>query len=133
MGLQNASIAVTPTSLSVTGGTAKTFAITGEEVKGGIVLVDTSQSDPRLRMKIIVRSKAGVLQQDGTYTPERRWVTFRCPVLQSDGTVKVDTYRYEAVLGATQVSTVELGQRLTFCQQLFDSDFESFHTTGSLY
>lgn len=133
MGLQNASIAMSPTSLTVVGGVAKTFAVTGEEVKGGIVLVDTSQADPRIRAKVIVRSKAGVLQQDGTYTAERRWVTYRQPVLQADGTVKTDTYRYESVLGSSQLSTVELLQRLTFCQTLFDADFESFHTTGSLY
>lgn len=133
MSLQNASLASAPTSLTVTGGTAKTFAIVGEEVKNGIVLVDTAETDPRLRRKIIVRSVAGKLQPDGSYSKEKRWVTFRCPFLDSDGKVQVDTYRYDASVSMTTLSAADLAQRLTFCQTLFDTDFEAFHTTGSLY
>jgi hypothetical protein len=133
MSLQNASLASNPTSLSVTGGTAKSFQVTGEEVKNGVALVDISETDPRLRRKITVRSVPSKLQPDGSYSKEKRWVTFRVPSLDASGNVVVDIYRYEANVAPTTVSTTDLNQRLTFSQTLFDTDFETFHTTGSLY
>lgn len=134
MGLQNASLAVAPTSVAPTGGTAKTFAVSGEEVKNGIVLVETSEPDPRLRKKIVIRTIAAKLQPDGSYSKERRFVKYTVPRLAADGiTVLTDTYKYESGTDASTTSVVDLANRLTFCQVQFDADFESFHTIGSLY
>jgi hypothetical protein len=133
MGLQNATLKDEATSFSITGGTDVTFNIDGQVVNGGgIHTVDVAATDNRTRRNFVFKSKAHALQPDGKYSKQKRWITFRLPKILDDGSTVLEVYRFESEIHPETSLAEEKAQRYLFLQTLFDTDFESFHSVGSL-
>lgn len=133
MGLQNATLKEDATGFTITGGTDVTFAIDGQVVNGGgIHTIDQSATDNRTRRNIVFKSKAHALQPDGSYSKQKRWITFRLPKILADGSTVLEVYRFESEIHPETSLATEKAQRYLFLQLLFDSDIESFHSIGSL-
>jgi hypothetical protein len=120
------------TGFTVTGGTAKTFAVDGQEVKGGIHCSDSSNTDFKTRLNVAFRSRMPVRQPNGTYSKGKLWISLFVPYQNTDGTVDVNNFRYESEYSVnTPAATILNGRRL-FAQLIFDSELDMFHTAGSL-
>lgn len=132
MSVQNATIKDAPTGFTITGGTDKTFKIDGQSIPDGIRIVDVSQADPRLRRSFIIRCKPAKKQANGTWSLERRYITSYTPILEADGSVSINIQKYESSRVATTSAATEAAMRFNFVQLLFDTDFEEFHTIGTL-
>lgn len=131
MGLTSSTL-LTGATLAATGGTAKTYTPDGQTVVNGLHLADASVTDFRVRPQITVKTRNPKRNPDGTYTKAKRTVTLYVPELKADGTIATNIRRYESEIDPETSAASELDSRKMFAQILFDSDFESFHTTGSL-
>ena len=132
MALKGLSIMDNSTGLSVAGGTGLTFTETSTEVSGGINVADHSQADFRLRRHITFRNRNPVRQNDGNFSKAKRSFVFTTPVEDSKGVVRYITTRFEQETPVEASAAAELNHRRIAAQLQFDSDCESFHTTGSV-
>lgn len=128
----NGAAVLTGSTLSATGGTSKTFTSDGQTVTNGLHLQDASIADFRIRPQITVKTRNPKRNPDGSYTKGKRWITLYAPKLKADGTIAPNVYRYESEIDPETTTAAELDDRKMFSQMLFDTDFESFHATGSL-
>lgn len=77
-----------PTSFTIVGGTATTFVNDGTGINGKKVLVDSSQSDPSLRKKLITQITVGAVSANGgTAKLHRNNVTMHQPFKDAAGVV----------------------------------------------
>lgn len=132
MPLKGLAIADNSTSLSVTGGTAVTFTETSVEVAGGINVADHSQADFRLRRHVTFRNRNPRRLTDGTFSKAKRSFVFTTPVETASGTIDYLVDRWESEIPTAASPVVVANHRRNVAQLMFDSDVESFHTTGSL-
>lgn len=130
MSLQNASI-LTGATLSATGGTAQSFVPDGLEVKGGVHIVDSSVADFRIRPAITAKSTQPVTLPDGTFSKDKRIITYVEPFIDSKGVVQYDYVKIERRMhpessAAKGVSILNKGAQL-----MFDADTTNFWALGS--
>jgi len=132
MGVQNATLAVGATSLSVTGGTSKTFTPIGDNVPNGVRTVDTTATDFRTRPSVTCRNKPEKLQADGSYSKFIRKVEICKPKILASGVVVKQWGRIE--IEAHPESTVaEIDDlALLAAQAASDADYSGFIRYGSL-
>lgn len=131
MGLTNLSLLTAP-SISVTGGTAQTFAPDGTPVIRGIQVADVAIDSVVERHVVVCKNTTGSLQNDGSWSKDRRSVKYAIPEVLSDGSVDFAYIEVSLVKsplrGATTVATLkEKGVQL-----IHDADFVSFWTMGAL-
>lgn len=67
MALQGISIA-TGATISASGGTAKTYSLSGKSMTSGIVVADASVTDFLIRPEIAWQARLPVLQRNGSYS-----------------------------------------------------------------
>lgn len=132
MSIQSNTLKDANTGFTVVGGTDVSFSIDGQAVPNGINTIDIAATDNRLRRSIALRAKPHMQQPDNSFSKQKRWVTLRVPMLEADGTLVVDTFRYEASFSAQRTAAQEKAARYLLAQTLLDADYESFHTVGSL-
>lgn len=132
MSVQNATLAVGATSLSVTGGTSKTFSPTGDDVKNGIRVVDTSATDFRIRKSITVRNRSEALQSDGTYSKFIRKAELCVPKILASGSVVKTWVRVEIEAHPENTVAEVTDLQLLGGQILSDPDFTNFFLYGSV-
>lgn len=75
------------TGATMVGGTAKTFVNDGQGTNGKKVLVDSSESNPALRGKVITDVTIGGVQPNGNAKLHRSSVTVHQPHTASNGAV----------------------------------------------
>lgn len=73
------------TGVTVTGGSASTFVNDGTGVNGKRVLVESSQTDPRLRKRIRADVTIGYVPLSGSSKLHRNHVVFEQPFIDSKG------------------------------------------------
>lgn len=132
MGVQNATLAVGATSMSVTGGTSKTFGPVGENVNNGIKIIDTSATDFRVRKSITLRNRAEKLQANGTYSKSIRKVEICVPKILASGEIVKTWARLEIEAHPECTSAEILDLQLIAGQVASDTDFANFFLFGSL-
>lgn len=117
---------------SITGGTAKTFSANGAIVKGGVQVVDTSQTDARIRPAITATSRPATQQKDGSWSFEKRDIVHVRPKLLADGTVAFNSYR--VIVAFHPESTLAEVNELFNCgaQLSFDAELANYRTIGSI-
>jgi len=131
MPLQNGTIADGGT-ISVAGGTVKTFSVDGQPVVNGIHLQDASITDYRTRPNVTAKNKLATLAQDGTYGKGKRSMTIVLPKVLASGKQGFPLARIE-IEDYPEMSVAEVDKLINYAAQfLFDSDFTSFWRTGSL-
>lgn len=130
MGIQNATLLAGAT-ISVSGGTAKTFNPDGFAVPNGIHVVDIGDADYRTRLNITAKNRNPVLV-NGKFSKAKRWLTLVKPQVEADGSISFNVIRTEIEF-TTTLPAADYTDLLKMNAQLFtDSDFTSFLTIGSL-
>lgn len=134
MSVTNATLLVGAT-VAATGGTSTTFVPNGADVKSGIQLVDSTNTNAVTRAVITLRTiKAAVFDTlKGVFTGKtRRSCQLVRPKVLSSGQVVFPLIRIE-VEDHPEMSDAERAQlRSEGAQILVDSDFTSFWTLGSI-
>lgn len=119
-------------TVSVAGGTSVQFGPDGSEVSRGIAVVDSTEADVRTQDKVIFKSTRGAIQQDGSWSKDRRSAKVVAPDILSDGTQDFPYINIEYV-GSPLNSAAKLAAlKLYAIQLLNDSDTTAFWSTGSL-
>lgn len=131
MPISTASLLTGPT-ISVTGGTAQTFARDGLPVTRGISISDTAEADVRTRDSIVVKSTMGTLQTDGSWSKNRREAKFVSPDLLPDGTQDFPFFRIEFVGSPLHTNAKIVAMKEKAVQLLTDSDFAGLWSMGAI-
>lgn len=132
MGVQNATLAVGATSMSVTGGTSKTFSAIGDTVPNGVRTVDTTATDFRTRTSITCRNKPEKLQADGTFSKFIRKVEICKPKILASGVVVKNWARVEIEAHPESTTAEVTDLALLAAQAASDSDYSGFILYGTL-
>lgn len=133
MGLNSLTLADSATSLSVTGGTTKTYTPDGQTVTNGVHVADNSVTDFRVKPHITWKNKNPQRLSDGSYGKGKREVIVTLPYLDAtSGKVVFQTHRYSCEYDPIiPAANMKNGRYLT-AQCLFDSDAENFHVVGDV-
>lgn len=133
MPLNALAIADSATTLSVTGGTSKTFTPDGQTVFNGIHVADNSVTDFRLKPHITFKNRNPQRKADGTYGKGKREFILTEPYLDaSTGKVEFATYRYSCEFAAVIPAANLKNGRYKAAQLCFDTDAENFHAAGDI-
>jgi len=133
MGLASITIADTATSMSVTGGTVKTYTPDGQTVTNGIHVADNSVSDFRVKPHITWKNRNPQRQTDGTYGKGKKDVIVTVPYLDATtGKVEFATARYSFEYSPIIPAATLKNTRYLMAQCLFDADSENFHVSGDI-
>lgn len=130
MSLQNASI-LTGATLSATGGTAQSFVPDGLEVKGGVHVVDASVADFRIRPAITAKSTQPATLPNGTFTKDKRIITYVEPFIDSKGVIQYDYVKIERRMHPESTSAKGVSLLNKGAQLMFDTDTTNFWALGS--
>lgn len=120
------------TSFTVTAGTDLTLSPDGLVIVNGVHLIDAAQADFRIRRSATLKNKVPVLGTDGKYTKDRKEISFTQPKLGADGLVRFPVIRLIRETYWEQTAAEILDMNYIAAQFLFDSDYVSFWTSGSL-
>lgn len=119
------------TGFTVTGGTAKTFAIDGLQVTGGLHVSDSANTDYKSKIGVSFRGRMPLRQPNGTHSKGKLWITLQVPYVLTDGSVDLNNYRYEHEFTVNTPAATLLNGRRLMAQLLFDAEVEAFHTSLS--
>lgn len=131
MGLQNASL-LTGATVSASGGTAQNFTPDGQTVANGVHLIDSSVADFRIRPTLTAKTSPPATQPDGSFTKDKRVVTYVEPFIDTKGVVQYDYIRIERRVHPESSAAKAVGLLTKGAQICIDSDFALFHSLGSL-
>jgi len=120
------------TSNTITGGTSATFETDGVEIKNGVHMVDTTESDFTVRPNITIKNRAHTLLPTGIYTKGKRDVTLVIPKLLADSSLVFNLVRINLEVHPETTAAELLNLRLLGCQCFSDSDMDNFYSYGSL-
>lgn len=133
MGLNSFTVADSATSLSVTGGTVKTYTPDGQTVSNGIHVADNSVTDFRVKPHITWKNRNPQRNSDGTFGKGKREVVVTVPYLDATtGKVEYCTERYSSEASPVIPAATRKNARYIMAQCLFDTDSENFHVVGDL-
>lgn len=123
---------LTGATVNVTGGTSVQFSPDGSEVSRGISVVDSTEADVRTQDKIIFKSTRGSIQQDGSWSKDRRSAKVVAPDLLSDGTQDFPYIEISYVGSPLNTAAKLAALKLYAIQMLSDSELNPFWSTGAL-
>lgn len=132
MSLQNAIVKAGASALTPTGGSDLTLTPDGVSVPNGIHLADASQADFRIRKNLTVKSKTPSLLTDGTYTKDKKTMTFVQPKILASGKTVFNLIRIEREVHPESTAAEALDLSMIGGQLLTDADFATFWSAGSL-
>lgn len=133
MALKNATLATSPTSITVTGGTAVTFGDFGS-TNNAVNLAVTSDSDFRLRRKISAKVQVpkSLPSAPNGYSQARESLEIKIPKLLANGKYTENAIQISL---RTDVETTDAEKQILLdlaAQTCFDADFSSFWKAQSL-
>lgn len=132
MGLKNMSL-LTGATISATGGTAFVFADDGVTVQNGVHLVVPATSDYRVRESATFKFKPPALLGDGTYTRDKKEITYVVPIILASGKISFQTMRVIRELHPEFSAANATNMNKLVAQMLAgDSDTDNFWSAGSL-
>lgn len=131
MGLKNMSL-LSGAAVAATGGTAFVFADDGVTIPNGVHLIVPATADYRVRESVTAKYRPPSLQSDGSYTRDKKSVSFTVPQLLASGKVVNNVIRIEREVHPelAAAAAVEINKKAS--QFLFDADTDAFWATGSV-
>lgn len=131
MPIRNASLTLGGT-ISITGGTTKTFTEAGETINNGVKVVDLSITDSRLRTAITATNRPGKLNAAGVYvSKDKKTVKIVWPKLRADGTISFPLREMRAE-DDQEMTETEKAQLNSYAAQVFFSPaFQQFILNGA--
>lgn len=131
MGLKTMTIK-TGATVSVTGGTDMVFSDDGITIQNGVHLVVPATADYRVREQATAKYRAPSLQSDGSYSKDKKSISFTVPQILANGKIVYNTIRVEREVHPELSSTAAANLLAIGAQLLTDSDAASFWSAGSL-
>lgn len=131
MPLRGLTISDAATSLSVTGGTSKTFTESSVVVPGGVNVADFAEANFLLRRHITFRNRNPQKQSDGTFSKAKRSFVFTTPVDAGGGKIDYLVTRVETEIPVSASASIEANHRKNVAQLHFDADVENFNALGT--
>lgn len=120
------------TGFTVTAGTDKVYSPDGQTVANGIHMADAATADFRVRPHVTFKNRNPQRQTDGTYSKGKREVILTIPILKANGTIGFNTWRYSQEYDPEISAAVEKDGRFQMAQFLFDSEVETFNSSGAI-
>lgn len=120
------------TAMTPTGGSDLTLTTDGVSVTNGVHIADAAQSDFRIRRNATVKNKVPTLQANGTYSKDKKSITFVAPKLLADGSTVFNLIRIEREVHPESTAAEALDLNMIGAQLLADTDFTAFWSAGSL-
>jgi hypothetical protein len=132
MSISTLSLQKDATGGTTTGGTAMALSSDGVDVKNGIHLADMSELNFIIRSNMTLRTRNPVLQNDGSYSKAKRYITIVVPKILADGSVSFPLRRIECE-DHPEMTAAEITNLNMLAAQVFtDSDLANFLLYGSL-
>lgn len=132
MSIENLTLLTGPT-VSITGGTTQTFAPDGAVVNRGVSVSDVSEADIRTRDVCVFKNTNGQLQNDGTWSKDRRSAKFVSPSLLPDGVTQDFPYFEITLVKSPLHSAAKLAAMKEKAIQLInDADLANFWSVGAI-
>lgn len=133
MALNTITLSDSATSLSVTGGTVKTYTPDGQTVTNGIHVADNSVSDFRVKPHITWKNRNPQRLSDGTYSKGKKEIIVTVPYLNTTtNLVQFATASYSFSYNPEIPAASLKNARYLLAQCLFDVDAENFHVSGDI-
>jgi len=132
MPLNGAIIKTGASAMTPTGGSDETFTSDGISVSGGIHLADAAQTDFRIRKNMTIKNKPPTLLSDGSYSKDKKSITFVFPKILASGKTIFNLVRIEREVHPETSAADALDLAMIGAQLLTDSDFTAFWASGSM-
>lgn len=131
MALNNATLS-NGTTISVTGGTTVTYALSGKTVPDGVEIVDSGAASYATRSSIQLRVKMPTYNSNtNVWSKGKRMISMVMPKELTDGTIAFPVVRIEVEDHPEMTAAERKELRERAAQILFDSDFTQYFETGS--
>lgn len=127
----NGSTILTGATLNATGGTACTFTTDGSNIASGVHVSDQSVNDFKTRPGVTFKARMPQKRSDGTWQKGKFTATLTRPKVMADTRVEFPLVRVELEFTDESTVTELLELRKQGAQILFDTDFDSFWTSGN--
>lgn len=131
MSITNAALAEGAT-ISVTGGTAKTFAVSGAKISNGLQIIDTSVTDVRTRPLVNLQAFPSTFDPKTGWSVDKRVSKAVRPYVDASSIQRFPSIEIKQNLFADMTAAQRLELRKMAAQLLLDTDFDGFNETGSL-
>ena len=131
MAITNLTLLTGPT-ISITGGTAQTFAPDGTVVNRGISVSDVAEDNVTARASCVVKNVKGVLQPDGSWSKDRRSAKIVMPGILADGTVDFAFLEITLVKSPLRGASTVTALKEKGIQLIHDADLTSFWSMGAI-
>lgn len=133
MPLNGAIVMKDATGVTVTAGTGQTFVNDGAEIQNGVHLVDSGQTDYRIRRNLTFKVKQPVYDPYRSgYSKDRKSISLVSPKILTDGTTAFNLIRIEREVHPETTAAEATDINRIAAQLLSDADFDSFWSVGSL-
>jgi hypothetical protein len=132
MSLSNAVVKSGATAMTPTGGSDVTFNPDGTTVANGIHIADVAQTDYRIRRNATIKNKVPTLLADGTYSKDKKSISFVAPKILANGNTVFNLIRIEREVHPESTAAEALDLNMIGAQLLSDADFTNFWSVGSL-
>jgi len=131
MGLKNMSL-LSGGTVSTTGGTAMVFTDDGVTIQNGVHLVVPATADYRVRESATAKYRPPSVQPDGSYSKDKKQISFNVPMILASGKIVNNTIRVEREVHPEMSAANVANLNKIGAQLLTDTDLDNFWTAGSL-
>lgn len=118
--------------ITVTAGEAAVFTDDGLEVKNGIHVVDSTNSNFITRAHGTFKNKPAQLQSDGSFSKGKRDFNITTPILLASGAVSFPVFRGNMELHPEMTAAQILELKMLACQAIMSSELNDYFTFGSV-
>jgi hypothetical protein len=132
MGVQNAVVKSGSTAMTPTGGSDLTLTPDGVSVPNGVHISEAAQADFRIRRNATVKNKVPTLLPSGSYSKDKKSITFVAPKILANGETVFNLIRIEREVHPESTAAEALDLCMIGAQLLSDADFATFWSAGSL-
>jgi len=131
MGLKNMSL-LSSATITPSGGTALVFSDDGVTIQNGVHLVVPADADYRTRRSITAKYRPPVVDKDGVYTKDKKYLSITIPQILASGKIVNNVWRVEReVHPELAAASCTEGNKIA-AQLLFDADLDAFWASGSV-
>jgi len=132
MGLKNMSL-LAGSTVSASGGTAQVFADDGITIQNGLHLMIPADADYQTRRSATVKYRAPIVDpKTGSYSKDKKSVSYTLPIVLSDGRVVFNVLRIEREVHPSLSAEAAAELNVIGAQLLTDADVTAFWANGSL-
>jgi hypothetical protein len=131
MGIRTMTVS-TGATIAPTGGSNMVFADDGTTVQNGCHIIVPATTDYRVRENATVKYRAPTLAADGSYSKDKKSITYVVPIILASGKIAFNTLRVEREVHPEFSAANAANLNVIGAQLLCDSEAASFWSTGSL-